>query len=114
MKDEHSIRWLCQLWGVAPSGYYRWRHGQPSARQRADVALTELPRGLRLGDAVHGRLRELTTAIDHGVREPLGSAPRFHDHVRPGAPVTRASLDQAEVPRPRECSRMTPEAATDA
>jgi transposase InsO family protein len=39
MKDAHAIRWLCQLWGVAPSGYYRWRHGRPSARQRADVAL---------------------------------------------------------------------------
>ena len=39
MKGAHAIRWLCQLWGVAPSGYYRWRHGQPSARQRTDVAL---------------------------------------------------------------------------
>ncbi|HEY8692464.1 MAG TPA: IS3 family transposase [Chloroflexota bacterium] len=39
MKDEHPIRWLCQLWAVAPSGYYRWRHGQPSARQREDAKL---------------------------------------------------------------------------
>jgi transposase InsO family protein len=39
MKDEHPIRWLCELWGVAPSGYYRWRHGQPNARQREDATL---------------------------------------------------------------------------
>ena len=40
MKDEHPIRWLCELWGVAPSGYYRWRHGQPSARQQEDAKLS--------------------------------------------------------------------------
>ena len=39
MKGEHPIRWLCELWGVAPSGYYRWRHGHPSARQREDATL---------------------------------------------------------------------------
>ena len=40
MKDEHPIRWLCRLWGVAPSGYYRWQHGQPSARQQEDAKLS--------------------------------------------------------------------------
>jgi transposase InsO family protein len=39
MKGEHSIRWLCQLWEVAPSGYYRWRQHRPGPRQREDAAL---------------------------------------------------------------------------
>ena len=39
MKGEHAIRWLCRLWDVAPSGYYRWRHHRPGPRQREDVAL---------------------------------------------------------------------------
>jgi transposase InsO family protein len=39
MKGEHSIRGLCELLGVSPSGYYKWRHARPSARQREDAAL---------------------------------------------------------------------------
>jgi len=39
MKGEHPIRRLCELLGVAPSGYYRYRQQQPSARQRADTTL---------------------------------------------------------------------------
>src|SRR5258705_206044 len=39
MKGEHAIRWLCQLWGVAPSGYYRWRHHRPNERQREDAVI---------------------------------------------------------------------------
>ena len=39
MKGEHSIRWLCRLWDVAPSGYYRWRQQGLSPRQREDAAL---------------------------------------------------------------------------
>jgi putative transposase len=41
MKGEHSIRWLCRLWDVAPSGYYRWRHHRLSPRQRDDEVLAE-------------------------------------------------------------------------
>jgi transposase InsO family protein len=39
MKGEHSIRGLCELLGVSPSGYYKWRYAQPSARQREDASL---------------------------------------------------------------------------
>lgn len=39
MKGEHAIRWLCRLWAVAPSGYYRWRQQRLSPRQREDEAL---------------------------------------------------------------------------
>jgi transposase InsO family protein len=39
MKGEHAVRLLCELLGVAPSGYYRWRRGGPSQRQRDDAAI---------------------------------------------------------------------------
>lgn len=39
MKGEHSIRGLCQLLGVSPSGYYKWLHARPSARQCEDAVL---------------------------------------------------------------------------
>ena len=39
MKGEHSVRLLCALLGVAPSGYYRWRRGHPSQRSRDDAAI---------------------------------------------------------------------------
>ena len=39
MKGDYSIRWLCRLWGVAPSGYYRWRQHKPGPRQREDATI---------------------------------------------------------------------------
>ena len=39
MKGEHPVRMLCELLGVAPSGYYRWRQGRASRRQCEDAAL---------------------------------------------------------------------------
>jgi len=41
MKGEHPIRSLCQLWAVAPSGYYRWRHQKLSPRQQEDAAIAK-------------------------------------------------------------------------
>ena len=41
MKGEHSIRMLCEVLDVSPSGYYRFRQQRPSPRQRHDQALAE-------------------------------------------------------------------------
>ena len=41
MKGEHPICLLCELLGVAPSGYYRARQQRPSPRQREDAAIAE-------------------------------------------------------------------------
>lgn len=41
MKGEHSVRTLCELLGVSPSGYYGWRQQRPSPRQRQDQVLAE-------------------------------------------------------------------------
>jgi putative transposase len=39
MTGQHPVRLLCEVLGVSPSGYYRWRQARPSARQRADTAM---------------------------------------------------------------------------
>mgnify|MGYP001558352926 FL=1 len=39
MKGEHPVRMLCELLGVAPSGFYRVRKQGLSPRQREDAAL---------------------------------------------------------------------------
>ena len=41
---EHSVRLMCRVLGVAPSGFYRWRSGGPSARAKADEMLLLLVR----------------------------------------------------------------------
>jgi putative transposase len=39
MKGELSIRRLCEVLGVSPSGYYRWRGHKPGVRRRGDEKL---------------------------------------------------------------------------
>jgi putative transposase len=39
MTGGHSVRMLCELLGVSPSGYYGWRQPRPSKRQREDAAM---------------------------------------------------------------------------
>ena len=38
---SHSVRRMCGLLGVSPSGYYAWLIRSPSARQRTDRALRD-------------------------------------------------------------------------
>jgi hypothetical protein len=40
-KAQHSVAQWCRVLQVAPSGYYAWRHRQPSRRAVANAALTE-------------------------------------------------------------------------
>ena len=63
-KAQHSVAQLCRVLQVAPSGYYAWRHRQPSRRALANVALTEQIR------AIHERSR-----CTYG-------APRVHAELR--------------------------------
>jgi transposase InsO family protein len=39
-KAQHSVAQLCRVLQVAPSGFYAWRHRQPSRRALANVTLT--------------------------------------------------------------------------
>ena len=47
----YSVRRLCEVLGVSPSGYYAWRRRPPSARSRSDAALA-----VRIG-SIHQRSR---------------------------------------------------------
>ena len=65
-----SVVRLCRLLGVSPSGYYAWRKRPPSARARADAALTTTirashadSRGTYGAPRVHAELGDV-----HGVR----------------------------------------------
>jgi putative transposase len=40
-KAQYSVAQLCRVLQVAPSGYYAWRHRQPSPRAVANALLTE-------------------------------------------------------------------------
>lgn len=40
MKGEHSVALLCEVLGVARSGYYRWKAAPVSSRQREDAQLS--------------------------------------------------------------------------
>ena len=37
LEDRHPIVELCQLFGVARSGYYRWREAKPTTRAGEDA-----------------------------------------------------------------------------
>ena len=63
-KAHHSVAQLCRVLQVAASGYYAWRHRQPSSRARADAALIEQIR------AIHARSRSTY------------GAPRVHADLR--------------------------------
>lgn len=63
-RDAFPIRTMCQVLAVSPSGYYAWRTRPPSARARANEALTVEIRALhaesrqRYGSRkVHAKLR---------------------------------------------------------
>jgi putative transposase len=65
-KAHYSVAQLCRVLQVASSGYYAWRHRQPSRRTQANLTLTELIR------VVHERSR-----CTYG-------APRIHAELRAG------------------------------
>lgn len=55
---SHSVRRLCALVGVAPSGYYRWRHQPVGVRARRDASLLPVVRSaFAAGRGVYGYRR---------------------------------------------------------
>jgi putative transposase len=45
-KAQYSVAQLCRILQVTPSGYYAWRHRQPSPRALANIMLTEQIRAI--------------------------------------------------------------------
>ncbi len=66
-RAHYSVRRLCRSLGVAPSGYYVWRHRPPSHRALANQALLVQIR------AIHAE-----------THQRYGS-PRMHAELRAGA-----------------------------
>jgi putative transposase len=69
-KAGHSVVRMCRLLGVSPSGYYAWRKRPPSARARADAALTTTIRAIHANSrGTYGAPRVHAELGDaHGVR----------------------------------------------
>ena len=55
---SYSVRWLCALVGVSPSGYYRWRRQPVGVRARRDESLLPVVRlAFAAGRGVYGYRR---------------------------------------------------------
>ena len=76
-KAQYSVAQLCRVLRVAASGYYAWRHRQPSRRALANATLTEQIR------AIHQRSR-----CTYG-------APRIHADLRAGKSASPATASLA-------------------
>ena len=68
MKGKYTVRGLCALLGVSASGYYRWRHAKPSARQQQDKNLSaQIAVVHRASGCVYGVPRVVAELRAHGV-----------------------------------------------
>jgi transposase InsO family protein len=69
LEDRHPIVELCQLFGVARSGYYRWREAKPTTRAGEDARLKiELNKLHVASRGTYGRPRLLAGLSQHGER----------------------------------------------
>ena len=83
MKGEHPVRLLCALLGVAPSGYYRWRRGGPSQRQREDAAIAaQIAVAHEASRGTYGVPRNLDDLRDAGTRTSKRRCGRLMRAVR--------------------------------
>ena len=63
------IATMCQVLGVSSSGYYAWRHREPSARARSDQALTQRIRAIHeRSRGTYGAPRIYAELVEQGVR----------------------------------------------
>jgi putative transposase len=106
-KAHHAVSLLCRVLGVSRAGYYAWQSRPPSARARADQALTEQiiqihrrSRGTYGAPRIHAELR-----LDHGisggrkrVARLMGSAGLVGCHRRRRGGLTRRDPQAAPAP----------------
>jgi putative transposase len=103
---QHAVRLLCRMLGVSRSGYYAWRHRQPSARARADEAQTERIR------QIHERSR--ATYGSPRVQAELRAAGQRCGRHRVARLMRRAGLRGVHGQRPRVRTTVPDRAATPA
>jgi hypothetical protein len=70
-KAEHSVSRLCSVLGVSRAGYHAWRRRPPSARARADAALSSA-----IVAAFEGSRRTYGAPRIHAVLAPPGDPGR--------------------------------------
>ena len=76
MNGEHSIRLLCELLSVAPSGYYRHRQQRPSKRQREDARIAaQIATAHEASRGTYGVPRILLDLREAGLTRASGGAP---------------------------------------
>ena len=69
MRGQHPVRMLCELFEVAPSGYYRWKGREPSARERTDAEIAKkIEASHRASRGAYGAPRILEDLKEAGVR----------------------------------------------
>lgn len=67
MKGEHSVRLLCRILRVSPSGYYRWRQRPVCARRRRDAELkAQIAAAHRKGRRAYGAPRIVQELREQG------------------------------------------------
>lgn len=69
IQSSHSVRTLCTVLGVSPSGYYAWRRREPSARARHGVRLLQQIKRIHIANReAYGTVRVWRALRDEGVR----------------------------------------------
>ena len=69
MSGDHPVRMLCELFEVSPSGYYRWKQHQPSARKRTDAEISDkIEASHRASRGAYGAPRILEDLKEAGVK----------------------------------------------
>lgn len=67
MKGEYTVRTLCRLLRVSPSGYYRWRGRRPGVRRRGDETLkAQIATAHRKGRGAYGAPRIVRELREQG------------------------------------------------
>ena len=91
---RHAVRRRCRVPGVSRSGYCAWRNRTPSARARADTALTERIRQIHARSReTHGSIRVRAAPRERGEavgRRRAACMASVAGYARP--PPTRVSL----------------------
>ena len=66
---EYSVRAMCRVLDLSPSGYYAWRERAPSARAKRDAELTaKIKRVWSRNRKVYGRPRIYADLQEDGER----------------------------------------------
>mgnify|MGYP001434198384 CR=1 FL=1 len=69
MKGAYPVRLLCELLGVSPSGYYRWRQHRPSKREQEDAVLAaQIADAHRASRGTYGAPRIIEDLREEGTR----------------------------------------------